>query len=316
VLVDHLDKSFGGVRALTDISFEVGAGEIVGLLGANGAGKTTTVNVLATLLRPDAGQVFVAGHNVVTDPAAVRAAIAMTGQFSAVDSELTGYENLVFFASLVGLGRRQAKKRASELLERFSLTSAARQRVETYSGGMRRRLSLATSLVVEPRVLFLDEPTTGLDPRGRRALWDLVRELRDRGVAILLTTQYLEEADQLANRIVFIDHGQVVADGTAEELKALVGGSICEVVPKSRSQTGVALAALEGLPVASNDTGDTIAVFGEHAVLIEVARRLDAAGIAIGEISLRRPSLDEVFLTLTGGGTVSAPEFQRDEARP
>jgi daunorubicin resistance ABC transporter ATP-binding subunit len=298
--VEGLVKRFGDVVALDGIDLRVDAGGLVGLLGPNGAGKTTTINVLSTLLLPDAGVCRVGGCDVVDRPDEVRSLIGLTGQFAALDEQLTGRENLVLFGRLLKLGRSGARRRAAELLDRFELRDAAHRRVATYSGGMRRRLDLAASLVGEPRVLFLDEPTTGLDPRSRRELWDVVGELRAAGATILLTTQYLEEADRLADRIVVVDGGVVVVEGTPAELKARVGGSVCEVAVADAGRRAVASAALDGLGEVA-EVGDRLTVPAEGtATLTEVVRRLDAAGVVADDIALRRPTLDDVFLALTG----------------
>ncbi len=232
VVVDGIGKSYGQVDALRGISFEVGRGEVIGLLGPNGAGKTTTVDILSTLTRPDRGRALVAGHDVVSDPAGVRRSIMLTGQQVAVDDMLTGHENLVMFGRLQGLSKSAARERATELIGEFDLVDAANRRVGTYSGGMRRRIDIGCGLVVRPEVVFLDEPTTGLDPRSRQGIWDLVSRFKTAGIATLLTTQYLEEADALSDRIIVINHGTIIAEGTADELKERTGGSYCEIVPR------------------------------------------------------------------------------------
>ncbi|BBB02291.1 putative ABC transporter ATP-binding protein [Actinacidiphila reveromycinica] len=300
VVAEDLRLSYGSHAALDGLSLTVAAGEIVGLLGPNGAGKTTTVHVLSTLELPDSGTATVAGYDVRERPAEVRGAIALTGQYASVDEELTGRENLVLFARLLGLRKAAAKQRAAELLAAFDLVEAADRRTATYSGGMRRRLDLAAGLVRDPAVVFLDEPTTGLDPRSRLALWAAVRELRARGVAVLLTTQYLEEADQLADRIVVIDRGRAIAIGTPHQLKEQVGGTFCEVTPADPADVPRVLAALAGLGADARD--DTVALPAPDgpATLTEAVRRTEAAGVALTDIALRRPSLDEVFLALTG----------------
>ena len=247
VVVNGVSKAFGSVTALRDISFEIGSGEVVGLLGPNGAGKTTTVDILSTLATPDRGRARVAGHDVVADPAKVRAAIMLTGQHVAVDNMLTGRQNLVMFARLQGLNKAAAKARAAELIVDFDLTDAADRRVDTYSGGMRRRIDIACGLVVMPQVAFLDEPTTGLDPRSRHSVWDLIRRLKDAGIATLLTTQYLEEADALCDRIIVIDRGSIVAEGSPGDLKELAGGTVCVISPVDPDDLPAALAALGGL---------------------------------------------------------------------
>ena len=313
VVVDTVKKSFGDVHALRGISFEVGRGEVLGVLGPNGAGKTTTVSVLSTLVRPDSGRAIVAGHDVVADPAGVRRSIMLTGQHASLDDTLTGYENLLMFGRLLGMRKTAAKARARELLDEFALAYAADRRVGTYSGGMRRRIDIACGLVVRPEVVFLDEPTTGLDPRSRQAVWDLVTNFKTEGITTLLTTQYLEEADALSDRIIVIDHGTVIAEGTADELKARTGGSYCEIVPLTLRDIPKILTALgdlvpDGYRTVVTAESDRIAVPapGGAKTLAEALRRLDQAGIDLVDIALRRPSLDDVFLSLTGHATESA----------
>jgi ABC-2 type transport system ATP-binding protein len=307
VEVAGIGKSFGAVDALRDISFDVDRGEVVALLGPNGAGKTTTVEILSTLTRPDRGSARVAGHDVVGDPAMVRRAIMLTGQHVALDEMLTGYENLVMFAQLRGLKASAARARARELLHEFDLEHAAGRRVGTYSGGMRRRVDIACGLVVRPEVVFLDEPTTGLDPRSRQAIWALVTTFKDAGIATLLTTQYLEEADALSDRIIVVDRGSIVAQGTADELKERTGGTVCEIVPRDPADVGAVAAALGSLlsdagRAAITADSDRVSVPAPEgpATLSAALARLDAANIALADIALRRPSLDDVFLSLTG----------------
>jgi ABC-2 type transport system ATP-binding protein len=305
IAVEGLSKLFGAQRALDGVSFEQGAGTVLGLLGPNGAGKTTTVRILATLLRPDGGQARVAGLNVVTQAAAVRRLIGLSGQYAAVDPYLTGYENLQMIGRMYGLRRHAAARRAAELLERFGLTTVGGRQARTYSGGVRRRLDVAASLVGGPAVLFLDEPTTGLDPHGRIALWELLGELAGRGTSVLLTTQYLEEAERLADTIVVIDRGQVIADGTPADLKARAGGDRLELqaLPgDDPQQLARAMAGLgAGQPAVDARAGlVSLPVTGGPAVLAEVAPRLAACGLRVTEVALRRPSLEEVFLALTG----------------
>ncbi|MEO0534790.1 MAG: ATP-binding cassette domain-containing protein [Cyanobacteria bacterium P01_A01_bin.123] len=304
VAVEGLHKRFGKTVALQSVDLKVPAGSILGVLGPNGAGKTTTINCLTTLLKPDGGKAAIAGYDVVTQAAAVRALISLTGQFAAVDEELTARENLILFGRLLRLSTEQAKKRATELLEQFDLLSAANRQVKEFSGGMRRRLDLAASIVAEPLVLFLDEPTTGLDPRSRQQLWDVVRDLKAQGITIVLTTQYLEEADELADRIVVIDRGTVIAEGTADNLKDKVGGTFCELRlanPRDQAQMHQALTGLGDVCAE----GDAFAIAAPDGVttLTEVLRRMDTAGIVLADISLRRPSLDDVFFALTGHTT-------------
>ncbi|MEV6431911.1 ATP-binding cassette domain-containing protein [Nocardia sp. NPDC051463] len=307
VLVEGIEKSFGAVQALRGIDFTATPGEVLGILGPNGAGKTTMVNILSTLIAPDSGRATVAGHDVVADPAAVRRSIMLTGQFAALDDMLSGYENLVLFGRLMGLRKGAAKARADELLTEFDLVGAANRRVGTYSGGMRRRIDIACGLVVRPDVVFLDEPTTGLDPRSRQGVWDLVSSFKKNGITTLLTTQYLEEADALCDRIIVIDHGVVIAQGTADELKSRTGGSYCEVVPldlKDVPAIATALGSLlpEETRTALTPDSDRIAIPAVDGAktLAEALRRLDGSGIELVDIALRRPSLDDVFLQLTG----------------
>jgi ABC-2 type transport system ATP-binding protein len=292
----------GAINALKDVTFSVPTGSVCALLGHNGAGKTTTIKILSTLLRPTSGTAIVAGYDVVDHPAEVRASISMAGQTTAMDPLLTGRENLVLFGRLRGLRRRQANARADELIEQFDLADAADRRVTTYSGGMWRRVDLASSLVVPAKVLFLDEPTTGLDPRSRRDVWALVSSLVRQDVTVLLTTQYLEEADVLSDSIVVIDHGQVIASGTAEELKRRVGASYCQVTPTNPAdlpQIAAALASFDGIDIDADTNSVSVLAPDGVATLGEVFRWVDALGIELLDISLRKPSLDEVFLHLT-----------------
>ncbi|WP_030551515.1 daunorubicin resistance protein DrrA family ABC transporter ATP-binding protein [Streptomyces exfoliatus] len=299
VLSEGLQKRYGEVHALRGLDLAVPEGSVCGVLGPNGAGKTTAVRVLTTLVTPDAGSARVAGHDVVRDPAGVRKRIAVTGQYASVDGDLTGAENLRLFARLL----RAPRGRADELLERFGLTAAAGRPARTYSGGMRRRLDLAASLLVTPRVLFLDEPTTGLDPHSRNGIWDAVRELAAQGTTVLLTTQYLEEADQLADDIVLIDEGRVAERGTPAELKALVG-SYAEVVVAEPSALEAAAAVLDRLtgsaPALDAERRTVGAVTTDTTLTLpRIVREIDAAGVLIVDASLRPPTLDEVFLRLT-----------------
>jgi ABC-2 type transport system ATP-binding protein len=301
--LDGVAKTFdGSVHALQGVSFSVPSGSVCALLGHNGAGKTTTIKILSTLLRPSAGTAIVAGYDVVDQPAQVRASISMAGQGTAMDPMLTGRENLVLYGRLRGLRRRQANARADELIQQFDLADAADRQVKTYSGGMWRRVDLASALVVPAKVLFLDEPTTGLDPRSRRDVWALVSSLARQDVTVLLTTQYLEEADVLSDSIVVIDHGEVIASGTAEDLKRRVGSSYCQVTPANPAdlpQVAAALAGFDGMDINADTNSVSVLAPDGVATLGEVFRWVDALGIELLDIALRKPSLDEVFLHLT-----------------
>ena len=306
VIADDLVKTYrnGAVRALDHLSLDVEEGTVLSVLGPNGAGKTTCVRILATLLRPDSGHAMVGGIDVIKHPEKVREVIGLSGQYAAVDEILTGWDNLVMFGQLYHLGRKQAIARADELLERFSLTESAKRPIKTYSGGMRRRLDLAASLIVKPKVLFLDEPTTGLDPRGRQEMWSVIEELVKGGVTLLLTTQYLEEADQLADEIAVIDHGKVIARGTSDALKKQVGGERLEIVVEAHN-------IAKAMEVVANISGNkatldeglrmiSAPVSTGATALIETLRSLDSEGIHPLDVGLKRPSLDDVFLSLTG----------------
>jgi ABC-2 type transport system ATP-binding protein len=306
VIAEELVKTYdkGKVRALDNLSLDVEEGTVLGVLGPNGAGKTTTVRILSTLLRPDSGRAMVAGIDVIKHPDKVREVIGLSGQYAAVDEILTGYDNLVMFGELYHLGKKNAVLRANELLERFNLTEAAKRPIKTYSGGMRRRLDLAASLIVKPKVLFLDEPTTGLDPRGRQEMWGVIQELVKGGVTLLLTTQYLEEADQLADEIAVIDTGKVIARGTSDVLKKQVGGERLEVVVESAhiAKTMEIVAAVSGITPTLDEGLRMISapVSTGAKALFEVLKNLDDAGIHALDVGLKRPSLDDVFLSLTG----------------
>jgi ABC-2 type transport system ATP-binding protein len=303
ISVRGLVKSFGDVRALDGVDLETAPGTVLGLLGPNGAGKTTAVRVLTTLLRPDAGTVRVAGLDVVRDAARLRERIGLAGQYAAVDENLTGLENLVMVGRLYGERRAAARTRGEELLERFDLVEAAKRPTKTYSGGMRRRLDLAAALVARPPVLFLDEPTTGLDPRSRLDLWATIEGLVADGTTVLLTTQYLDEADRLADSVAVIDHGRVIAQGTPDELKDRVGGERLEVRLADRAAAPAAVEALAPMsdeaPVAEDDAVK-LTVRGRTGTIVEAVRRLDEAGVDVDDLGLRRPTLDDVFLSLTG----------------
>ncbi|NLU72215.1 ATP-binding cassette domain-containing protein [Streptomyces sp. HNM0575] len=309
---EGLVKTFGRVKALDGVDLDVPEGTVLGLLGPNGAGKTTAVRVLTTLIRPDSGKAVVAGLDVLKQPNEVRRSIGLSGQFAAIDEYLTGRENLRMVGQLYQLTARDAKRRAGELLERFNLADAADRTAKTYSGGMRRRLDLAAALVVRPPVMFMDEPTTGLDPRNRLQLWEVIEELVAGGTTLLLTTQYLEEADRLAHDIAVVDHGKVIARGTSDQLKAQTGGERIEVVVHDRDGIPAAESLLarhsipgagagpEGVTVEQHTRRLTVPVTGGAKLLAEVIRELDGHGVEIDDIGLRRPTLDDVFITLTG----------------
>jgi ABC-2 type transport system ATP-binding protein len=313
---EGLQKSFGQVRALRGLDLAVPEGSICALLGPNGAGKTTVVRVLATLTRPDSGSARVAGHDVVRQPRQVRAAIGLAGQHSAVDDDLTGQENLFILGLMWHLGRRGARARAAELLERFELAHAGGRLVKTWSGGMRRRLDLVASLIVAPTVLFLDEPTTGLDPRSRSEIWSAVRSLAGEGTTVLLTTQYLDEADRLAGQIVIVNEGRVTAQGTPDELKNSLGGRVDVVLSDATASTddlsaaeSVLTAIAGSRPQVDRDTRRLSVPITVGAVTLpELVRRLDAAGVEAEDVSIRRPTLDEVFLAETGAETGAKAE--------
>ncbi|WP_327656351.1 ATP-binding cassette domain-containing protein [Streptomyces sp. NBC_00483] len=305
IYAEGLVKTFGDVRALDGVDLDVPEGTVLGLLGPNGAGKTTAVRCLTTLLTPDSGKAVVAGIDVLKNPNEVRRSIGLSGQFAAVDEYLTGRENLQMVGQLYQLSKKDAKKRSVELLERFHLVDAADRPSKTYSGGMRRRLDLAAALVVSPPVMFMDEPTTGLDPYNRQQLWEVIQELVAGGTTLLLTTQYLEEADHLAHDICVVDHGRVIARGTADQLKAQTGGERVEVVVHEREHITAAREILAGFgkgeaAVDEHTRKLTVPVTGGAKLLAEVIRDLDARGIEIDDIGLRRPTLDDVFISLTG----------------
>ncbi|MET8410136.1 ATP-binding cassette domain-containing protein [Streptomyces sp. NPDC005195] len=305
IYAEGLVKTFGDVKALDGVDLDVPEGTVLGLLGPNGAGKTTAVRCLTTLLRPDSGKVVVAGVDVLKHPDEVRRRVGLSGQFAAVDEYLTGRENLQMVGRLYQMRARAAKERAVELLDQFHLTDAADRPAKTYSGGMRRRLDLAAALVVSPPVMFMDEPTTGLDPRNRQQLWEVIKQLVSGGTTLLLTTQYLEEADHLAHDICVVDQGRVIARGTADELKARTGGERVEVVVHEREHMATAAGVLRGFGKGESTVEEhtrklTVPVTGGAKLLAEVIRELDTRGIEIDDIGLRRPTLDDVFLSLTG----------------
>jgi ABC-2 type transport system ATP-binding protein len=316
---EGLVKVFGRTRALDGIDLQVGAGTILGMLGPNGAGKTTTVRVLTTLLRPDLGTARVAGYDVRTEAVQVRREIGLTGQYAALDECLTGRANLIMVGQLCRMPKKQARRRAAELLDEFDLADAADRGVKTYSGGMRRRLDLAASLVARPSILFLDEPTTGLDPGGRMVTWDAVRALTAAGTTVLLTTQHLDEADQLADSIAVVDRGRVIAEGTSAELKAKMGGE--RVLLTVAAQSGLPAARdvlgriADGLPHTDPAARTVEApVTGAARRMPEIVRELDAAGVLLDDLGIRRPSLDDVFLTLTGHAADGAAESEKEVA--
>ena len=321
IIAEELVKTYdkGKVRALDNLNFDVEEGTVLSVLGPNGAGKTTAVRILSTLLRPDSGRATVAGIDVIKHPEKVREVIGLSGQYAAVDEILTGYDNLVMFGQLYHLGKKNAIARADELLERFSLTEAAKRPIKTYSGGMRRRLDLAASLIVKPKVLFLDEPTTGLDPRGRQEMWGVIEELVKDGVTLLLTTQYLEEADQLADEIAVIDTGKVIARGTSDALKKQVGGERLEVVVDAAhiAKTLEIVAAISGIKPSLDEGLRLISapVSTGTTALLDVLKALEAANIHALDVGLKRPSLDDVFLSLTGHAAEDHSEARLEESK-
>jgi ABC-2 type transport system ATP-binding protein len=299
----QLQKRYGETRAVDGISLSIPRGSVYGLLGPNGAGKTTTIRMLTTLIRPDGGSARVLGHDLVTEAAQVRAKVGVTGQFASVDEDLTGRENLVLFSRLLGFSWRGARERADQLLAGFDLAEAARRQVRTWSGGMRRRLDIAASLIVTSEILFLDEPTTGLDPRSRNQVWDVVRAIAAAGTTVMLTTQYLEEADRLADRMAVIDHGKVIAEGTSRELKASVGGRALHLKlldPTQREAAATILKAVLGEAHDGTEPEDLNAKVTREELVPQALAQLSAGGIGIAEFALTQPSLDDVFLAITG----------------
>jgi oleandomycin transport system ATP-binding protein len=318
IQAEGLVRTFGKVRALDGIDMVAREGTVFGLLGPNGAGKTTAIRILSTLLRPDAGRAIVGGYDVVREPAKVRGLIGLTGQYAAVDELLSGQDNLFMLGRLLGLSSSAARARAAELLQAFDLSDAATKFVKSYSGGMRRRLDLAASLVGRPRFLYLDEPTTGLDPRSRLELWGMIRTLVAEGTTVLLTTQYLDEADRLADEIVVIDHGRVIAAGTPQQLKTRIGGQVLQaqpVDPADLAETEKILAAFADGEDGTHNDGQLVSVtIRDRSALGQAVRRLDEEGIAVDDLSLRRPSLDEVFLAITGHAAEEQDDLGDEDA--
>jgi ABC-2 type transport system ATP-binding protein len=320
IVTSGLRKAFGKTQALDGVDLRIRRGAVYGLLGPNGAGKTTAIRVLATLLRPDEGQAYVLGHDVVREAKAVRERIGLTGQYASVDDDLTGHENLVLVGRLLGLPWRDARERATQLLEAFALDDAAKRLVRTYSGGMRRRIDIAASLVATPEVLFLDEPTTGLDPRSRNQVWDLVRHIAAQGTTVLLTTQHLEEADRLAERLAVVDQGRVIAEGTSRELKAMVGQSALHIRFAARDDRAVAEGIVHkatGNGFLHSADGEALAVkVGSPAEANKVLAALSARGVRVSEFSLGNPSLDDVFFALTGHAAEPAAKGNGEASAP
>lgn len=306
IVVKDLRKSFGELKVLNGISFRVKPGTILALLGPNGAGKTTTIRILSTLLKPDSGSASIAGYNVLTQPSNVKGSIGLTGQYAAVDEYLTGEENLLMIGRLYRLSKQDCQLRTKELLKLFDLVKPGTRRVKTYSGGMRRRLDLAMSLIASPPIIFLDEPTTGLDPRSRLAMWDMIKQLTAMGTTILLTTQYMDEADQLADNIVVLDNGKVIAEGSSDTLKKRVGSDRIEIIISSRSNFDKAASLLktEKIQTDSARRSISLASTGGTAKFRQISKQLEDAGIVIESFALHRPTLDDVFLSLTGHATV------------
>lgn len=317
IVAKNLQKSYGKLKVLDGIDFSVKPGSILALLGPNGAGKTTTIRILSTLIEPDGGEAIINGYNVAKEPDGVRASIGLTGQYAAVDEYLNGRENLEMMGRLYRLSLGDARDRASELLEQFDLVEASSRIVKNYSGGMRRRLDLAMSLIASPPIIFLDEPTTGLDPRSRLTMWELVRKLADHGTTILLTTQYMEEADYLADSIVVIDGGKVIAKGTPDQLKAKVGSDRLEITVSKKSDFAAAKKAIDGQGVQSDEEKRTISIATKGGVgrLKKALQNLEDAKIEVEDLSLHRPTLDDVFLTLTGHAATKESAETEDKSK-
>ena len=305
IVVRNLQKSYKELKVLKGVSFTIGGGTILALLGPNGAGKTTTIKILSTLLLPDGGQAHINGYEVQSQADEVRASIGLTGQYAAVDEYLTGQENLQMIGRLYRLSKAETERRATELLEQFDLVDASKRTVKTYSGGMRRRLDLAMSLIAAPPVIFLDEPTTGLDPRSRMTMWSIIKDLAKKGTTILLTTQYMEEADQLADNILVIDNGKVIAEGTSGALKSRIGSDRLELMISKKSDFEMAKRVIDGDGLKANSENRILSVATKHGVsdLKRVLQQLEDANIEVENVSLHRPTLDDVFLTLTGHST-------------
>lgn len=314
-----LVKIYGSNRAVDGVDLKVGTGSIYGVLGPNGAGKTTTIRMLATLLRPDAGSARIFGHDVVKEPQIVRQLIGVTGQYASVDESLSATENLVIFSRLLGLGRSEAKRKAADLLEEFGLSEAAKRPLKNFSGGMRRRLDLAASLIAQPPLIFLDEPTTGLDPRTRTQMWETIRRLVNTGSTVLLTTQYLDEADQLADRIAVIDSGHVAAEGTVDDLKTSIGTSSLQLRAKNPQDIGAARQIIEQVlqvrTSISAEAGKITAPMGDADRVTDLLISLREAGIQLAEMSVQKPTLDEVFLTITGHGVKEDETLEADGSK-
>lgn len=315
ILVENLRKSYADVKVLRGVNFTVKRGTILALLGPNGAGKTTTIKILSTLLKPDGGKAYINGHDVVEDPGSTRASIGLTGQYAAVDEYLTGEENLLMIGRLYRLSKADTRSRTKELLNQFDLVEASTRPVKTYSGGMKRRLDLAMSLIASPPIIFLDEPTTGLDPRSRLTMWDIIKKLAAAGTTILLTTQYMDEADALADNIIVIDDGKVIAEGDSNSLKAKVGSDHLDIVVGKKSSFEAAQKALTKEKVMADPERRTLSIATKQGVgsLKHILTNLEQANIDVDSVNLRRPTLDDVFLSLTGHGATKETEGDKNE---